>query len=656
MTDSQDFEQAFLYQILRFALKATQQSKAQDVWSTTQSKDRPRAQDPRFRKLVQGILFSRQFILSYQLVLLGLLLVFTVRHWGLRLQSWRIRRRRSRAERERGATSDSSNPASSSSSTFWGSNVSTPKDENQEAGGERTPLLPLKSNPESKSQQPTWRKTLKAWLTYQPRPIPIINKTLPSNSISLAVVTLWVLQIFYTFYHTPLSISLLFVFADRTSLVFVANLPLLYLFAAKNQPIKVLTGYSYEALNIFHRRLGEVMCLLALLHSAGMIGVWYTILRPTGFSLARFLFSKIILLGLGAFIAYELIYFTSLGSFRQRWYELFLGLHIVLQAAALVFVWFHHHNSRPYVGAAFAIYFIDRIVYRILLKRKSLRATLQTTEDGGTVILRADVPQPRGRFPYLTFGKRNIHLGWRPTEHIFLSMPALAPEHIIQAHPFTIASKAPSAIWSSSSDTQELKLIIRAQDGFSKDMVHYSKTHNTARIHIDGPYGSQNAVNLLRDSDTSIVIAGGSGIAVAWPLIWSLISSLSLSDDDEENPEMSLSLQTQKNRRILFIWVIREASHLSWLEPNALQSLTDCGVEVFIPPPTSKCGHPDLKKIVEEWVRKSSSVGDDKRRGKERIGLVCSGPDGMNRSIRNVGADTIRRGYDLDVEIEKFGW
>jgi hypothetical protein len=45
------------------------------------------------------------------------------------------------------------------------------------------------------------------------------------------------------------------VFADRCGLVF-ANLPLLYLLAAKTQLHRLLTGYSYESLNIVHRRLG----------------------------------------------------------------------------------------------------------------------------------------------------------------------------------------------------------------------------------------------------------------------------------------------------------------------------------------------------------------------------------------------------------------
>ncbi|KAL8903794.1 MAG: hypothetical protein Q9207_003686 [Kuettlingeria erythrocarpa] len=405
----------------------------------------------------------------------------------------------------------------------------------------------------------------------------------------------------------PLSVLTIFVFADRTSLLFVANLPLLYLFAAKNQPIKLLTGYSYESLNILHRRLGEVMCLLALLHSAGMIGVWYTILRPTGFSLARFLLSKIILLGIGAFIAYELIYFTSLGSFRQRWYELFLALHVLLQVVALILVWFHHHNSRPYVGVALAIFLVDRLFYRMALKRHSSRTCLEVCKDGQTVILRTKIVfSQKWNIPSRIIGT-SISTGWKSTEHVFLTIPALSRKHIIQAHPFTIASKAPC-----SEDSEgQLKLIIRAQDGFSKDLVTYAKGHTSVQVALDGPYGSQNALQLLRHCDLSVVIAGGSGIAVALPLVWALQAS--------RNHDLEKTMKRGFASRIVLIWVTRQESHASWVGSAELQGLQEHGVEIIMPPPTASNGHPNVPRLLSSWI---STHDDTLFDGHARVGVA----------------------------------
>ncbi|KAI4122371.1 MAG: hypothetical protein LQ338_005860 [Usnochroma carphineum] len=440
----------------------------------------------------------------------------------------------------------------------------------------------------------------------------------------------------------PLSITMLFVFADRTSLLFVANLPLLYLLAAKNQPIKLLTGYSYESLNIFHRRLGEVMCLLALLHSVGMVGVWYTILRPTGFSLAKFLLSKIILLGIGAFVAYELIYFTSLGSFRQRWYEIFLALHISLQVIALVLVWFHHRNSRPYVGAALAIFLIDRVLYRMALKVRSSRASVKVCEDGGTVTVRTDIIIRQKRRFLANLTGAGITNGWKATEHVFLTVPALSRKHIVQAHPFTIASRAPL-----DGDTvAKLKLVVRAQDGFSSDLLKYAKGHSSVQARVDGPYGSQHALHLLQQCDLSVVVAGGSGIAVALPLVSALHTTARFFD-------LEGCGKNEMQSRTVLIWVIRHKSHAAWVDPAELQILEDNGVEIVMPPPTAENGHPDVASMISSWIR---AYDDTLFNGHAKAGIVCSGPDGMNRAVRNTCSSLLAQGRNVDVEVEKFGW
>ncbi|KAL8828716.1 MAG: hypothetical protein Q9170_006485 [Blastenia crenularia] len=539
----------------------------------------------------------------------------------------------------KGAEHVSSNGSgtSSSSSTIIG-NSPSPKAPTASGDDEQTPLLT-----HSKSQNPGWQVIyrIRAFLMYQPRPLPLIHRTLPSNGTTVAVLAFIGLQIVYIFYNVSLSIPMLFVFADRTSLLFVANLPLLYLFAAKNQPIKILTGYSYESLNIFHRRLGEVMCLLALLHSGGMVGVWYTILRPTGFSLARFLLSKIILLGIGAFVAYELIYFTSLGSFRQRWYELFLALHVSLQVIALVLIWFHHHNSRPYVGAALAIFLVDRVVYRMALKVHSSRVSLEVCKDGRTVIMRDTIAVAQDWRFLAHFTDGGITRGWKATEHVFLTVPKLSRKQVIQAHPFTIASRPPCK----GDAIAQLKLIIRAQDGFTGDLVRYAKSHSRVNVRIDGPYGSQNAMNLLQQSDLSIVIAGGSGIAVALPLLWAL-NSLCCSGD------LEISAWKKSPARVVLIWVIRHGNHTNWVDRD-LQMLQDIGIEVVIPRATAENGHPDVPNMIETRMFTHDHTFFH---GRAKTGVVCSGPDGMNRAVRNICSSLAARGHNVDVEVEKFGW
>lgn len=570
----------------------------------------------RRRKAIESILFSRRFIIIYNIVLLGLLACFTAWYWGHRI---------SRLRRHRRASSRSPHTQPSNSNLIR-------KDDNE---GETTALL----NPgRIKAYHPARVSAIartRAWLMYQPSNIPYVHKVLPSNATTAGVLLLLGINLFFLLFKAELSVPTAFVFADRAGLLFVANLPLLYLLAAKNQPLKTLTDASYESLNIYHRRLGEWMCLLALLHAGSMVLVWYITLSSR-LSFSRFLALPIIWLGLLAFISYETLYLSSLGSFRKRWYELFLGLHIVLQASALAFLWFHHHNSQPYVLAALFIFAIDRFVFRLVLKSRTLKADLSVLQDGETVMLSSNWQLPGNPSWSRSWGIKD---GWKPAEHVFLTVPALSHKHLVQAHPFTIASAAPT-----STDSHAwLNFLIRAQDGFSRDLLRYAKFHSSVNIRVDGPYGSSHALDMLDDNDVAVVVAGGSGIAVALPLVWSLLAASSQDIEPESN--------RQPKPRVSLIWVIHDQEHIDWIPQDRLDELRELGCKVIIPPPTRKAGRPDLPYLLETAVNTwNNEIANP------TIGVVVAGPDTMNRSCRNTCASLVRQGARLEVSVEKFGW
>lgn len=261
--------------------------------------------------------------------------------------------------------------------------------------------------------------------------------------------------------------------------------------------------------------------------------------------------------------------------------------------------------------------------------------------DKETVALRVLLPlnEHRSMISYLS-GTSNVTKGWRATEHVFLSVSSLARKHIIQAHPFTIASKAPS----STEEEAKLELLIRAQDGVSADLVRYAHGHDAVMVRLDGPYGSQSAVQLLEDTDHAVIVAGGSGIAVAWPLVWAALEASGINDLEQSG-------KSTRRNKILFVWIVRKRSHLSWLGQEKLDELQARGVTIQIPPPTGEQGHPDIEDIIDSWID-----AFDGRAPGQRIGVVASGPDGMNRTVRNTCAPLIRQGMDVNVEIEKFGW
>lgn len=389
------------------------------------------------------------------------------------------------------------------------------------------------------------------------------------------------------------------------------------------------------------------MCFLAALHLAGMIMAWWTFLRRAGLTLYGFLTIYYIFWGCFAWVCYEVLYLMSLGSFRERWYEVFLGSHVLLQAGGLVFMFLHHYAARPYVAVCMLVFVLDRFVWRLGLKSCNVRVDLKVMEDGETVFVSADW-DVRAKEMGLWFRRwvgYDTRFGWLPSEHVFISIPGISRKHGLQFHPMTIASAAPSQNPAGASHAW-FNLLIRAKGGFSRDLLHFAQNISSTLATLDGPYGSMHALEMLQESDAAIVVAGGSGIAVAYPLLWDLLHR-------QTSPFTDVSEPGEPNlHRISLIWVIQEASHLSWIGQERLEELRDLGLHLVIPGPSRTVGRPNVEAILRETVDELAYELDDDT----GIGVVVSGPDGLNRTVQNTCADLVRCGRDVEVAVEKFGW
>ncbi|GAP87702.1 putative ferric reductase transmembrane component [Rosellinia necatrix] len=606
----------------------------------TTTAPRPPLDDPEkleyLRDLIQYVLDGRTIVASYNLVLLAILFLLAILHFHERT----TQRRRWRAIEGDLAGESEAGVASSSSSILEGSLSSQasylkPDDDDIE-------LRPLLGPRRRRRLRPRAFAVIRSWLMYQPAPMPLINRPLPSNGTSLSVAAYFGLNAFAHLFRLPFERRHFFVFADRAGCVFVVNLPLLYLLAAKNQPLlRRLTGRSYEALNIYHRRVGELMCLEALVHTVGML-LWRLCLAPAWLaagSLRDYFAHPLILLGIAAASSYALLYLTSLAAVRARWYELFLASHVALQLAALAFLWLHFATSRPYVLASLAIFAIDRVVWRVGLRSATLAADVRVLEDGGTVLLSADWDMPRASGGRAWLRRRTILYGWRPADHVFISVPELGGSNALQAHPFTISSAAPSR-GDALARRASLRLLIRAHSGFTSQLLRHARTNPAVSVRVDGPYGSRDPLDALRARRSAVLVAGGSGVAVVLPLLWDL--AIARPGDGDR-------------RTIHFLWIIRSASQRSWVPEDQLDELRGAGVRVTIPRPTVEAGRPDVAGYIADVVV-GGGGGGGSLAADGGVGVVVSGPDGLNRTVSNACALKVRSGIGIDLRVEKFGW
>ncbi|KAK4168738.1 hypothetical protein QBC43DRAFT_105653 [Cladorrhinum sp. PSN259] len=632
------------------------------------------------RQLIEALYDGRAVVASYNIIIVAVILVLTFLHWR---ETKKARRKwRQITQLARGHVDAVASTASSfSSSTPAG--IATPsgaaKDDLVDV--EQLPLLSkngASGKPKKRTVKSKIARSVSAWLAHQPPPLPIVNRTLPSNGTSLFILAWLAISLFLHFYRLPMRWDFFFIFADRSACHFIVNLPLLYLLGAKNQPLRVLTGYSYEALNVFHRRVGELVCLEAVVHFVGMVIYQFFIAEEwllATVSVRDYFTHPLIVMGIGAFVSYELLFFTSLGSFRQRWYELFLVSHVFLQAGALVFLWFHFPTSHPYVAVSLGIFLTDRLVWRFGLKRATITADL-TILDKETYLVSADWNIASGSSEGKKIGflsRHSILQGWEPTDHVFLTVPVLGRSHALQSHPFTIASAAPGRSQNlaeseddSDSDGQNprhawFNLLIRAHDGFTADLLRYAQSHSRVSVQLDGPYGSPHALSMLRASKCAILVAGGSGIAVTFPLAWALLHdghSITPDEEEEEDGKIHSSAdrmvrhrrRTRGGRKVHMLWITHSRCHQDWIPREHLDELVELGLELVVPEPTAEKGRPDVKGVVAKWLEDGVDAdGGD-------TSVVVSGPDGLNRVVRNLCADKIQEGKEVRIAVEKFGW
>jgi hypothetical protein len=127
--------------------------------------------------------------------------------------------------------------------------------------------------------------------------------------------------------------------------------------------------------------------------------------------------------------------------------------------------------------------YANRTVWRLCIKRHVTQARLQVSDDGQTVLVSADWPMKSrdASFWRKIFGG-NTEYGWKPSQHVFISIPEMGRKSRFQYHPFTIASAAPAP----GQTCGWFNLIIRAKGGFSRDLLHYAeKTHRRGSVSMD---------------------------------------------------------------------------------------------------------------------------------------------------------------------------
>lgn len=489
-------------------------------------------------------------------------------------------------------------------------------------------------------------RRFKGFMTYQ-RPNDSRGRVIPHNSILivnqlffLTSIFLSIYKIYYPLDRTNNADLRFFLMADRWGMTFTMNQPLNFILAAKTSPIKYLTGWSYEEHLIVHRMVASTSHIASLVHFIGMYVVYRIFIAGTdrGLTFIGILLRPDIFFGLISFIAFWIFGITSMDEIRLKAYEMFLATHISFATIAMIFLYLHHPAARIYVVLSFLIWAIDRIVYRAYNKRWSADAEVRVLDESTIKVTIKNFGK----------GRSGKMMKWEPAGHVFLTVPGW---NRFQAHPFTILTPPVGYDLEGNGiddgKEKEMVLVIRKLKGFTEALYEMG---GMVKVTVDGPYGSEHARGSLKEYKKSLFIAGGSGIAVAWPLLCEVVRR-----------EMDKNKRGKggKPRKIVLVWIVHHEHHLKWIEED-LEKLEEVkrtlprGFEIEVRKFITRGVNgkrPDLRKEVVRVVE-----DEDGPRLNGRTGVLVCGPDAMMREVRSIGRDLLYEGKDVEILAEKFGW
>ena len=399
----------------------------------------------------------------------------------------------------------------------------------------------------------------------------------------------------------------------RTGVLSLYLLPLLILFAGRNNFLLWLTDWSQDTFVLFHRWIARVEVALVLAHA-----IAYSISRAGRGKYGSMWVEKYWNTGIVGLAFGMFMFVQGMRFIRRRAYDLFIFLHIISAILFLAMGYWHLKLLEENIGlyffyASFAVWGADRVARLIRVLRSGFYSTPNKKRfsfgvptmielEHNTLAITFDRPHSwkilsePGKFVYIHFliGR----LAW-------------------QSHPFTLVS---------SSDPGKVKLFARIHNGITKRLADLVLERGTltkepkldeicnvleTKVLLDGPYGHSHD---LFEFDELVFVAGGTGITAPFSYI-----------------QNSLATFKHGFQKITLFWAV-STSLEKWFDKE-LQFLADFkNVEVHL----FYTRDPNSQKFnVAESVGKRLAQIDGPR------AVLCCGPDGMSKATRDTVADSI---------------
>lgn len=347
----------------------------------------------------------------------------------------------------------------------------------------------------------------------------------------------------------------------RTGFVNMAQLPLIFLLAGKNNLIGFVTGISYERLNWLHRWCARCLLLTTTIH----MGYWFADWAPYDYITIQIRTDSLVKKGVIAWAVLLWIVISSMTPIRGWCYELFVFQHLVSFAVFIGFVYVHTPaEAHIYVWVPVALFFFDRVVRALRVMYANLSVFHPKQRRAGQISGLWACKATFTPLPHNTtrITIQNPPISWRPGQHVFLSCHSIVP---LQSHPFTVASIP---------EDGKMEFLVKAEKGGTRRFFKHAEKHhglpvsNTSRkpfmktVAIEGPYGSMRP---LEQFDSVVLLAGSTGATFTVPLLRDIIRRWrNVPHPSEKSLSAWRTPIGAVTRHVRFVWVVKSRGQLGW--------------------------------------------------------------------------------------------
>jgi hypothetical protein len=317
--------------------------------------------------------------------------------------------------------------------------------------------------------------------------------------------------------------------SNRLGLLSFANIPLVFLYAGRNNFLLWLTNWSYSTFLLIHRWIAAIATLQAILHSLIYLRAYVRAGTHAAEAAKPYWYWGIV-----GTLGMAILFPTSLGLFRRKAYEVFLAWHIAISILVVVgcywhiiFAFQHAWGYETWIVISMAVWAFDRVARWLRMARHGLHTAYVTIVDDEYV--RVTVPGVTSSgYAYLYFPT----LTWRIWEnHPFSVASTMLPDELRSQDRNTPASSTDvekhmhvRALAAQDSETEASSLhhhhapragvtfYIRNKTGLTSALRKYAKLP----VLLEAGYSSHSA-SALSASPTLIVLAGGVGVTAVLP-------------------------------------------------------------------------------------------------------------------------------------------